>query len=222
MGAVIAPKALRLCVAALLAGLPLACSGPPVPSPVDGEPICGDFEVGATHAKMRGGLRFPVRLSIAEGKTPVMKTTIVGLRVASDTPTRILLPDTDGEFSIEWAQCENERATRPIEASKDPRKEAMHEREAKDATAYECGTATVYKTESIKTRKHDIGSHALSFAAPPKLDCWQSEAPVVQAMDAGVPAPPASVEPVADAAAPPASASASAAPSSSAKPSKPQ
>lgn len=146
-----------------------ACSGPPVPTPLTGEPICADFEVGATKTRLAGGLKNPVRLMITEGKSVLMKTTIVGLRTPTSTQTHLILPNDNGEYTVEWAQCENERAPRPVEGDREAKLGA------KMATAYECGEAKVYKTETLKTTKGNLATHALAFPAPPKAQCWASE-----------------------------------------------
>lgn len=144
-----------------------ACGGPPTPSPIEGEPICPDFEVGASRAHMRGSLRFPVTLTVREGKEPITRTTLTGRRSKDDPPSRILLSDQDAEYEIEWAQCENERA---------PRTHVVG-REAKHQAEYACGHATVYKTDKLVTRKGDAASRTVHFAAPPKVECWESELP---------------------------------------------
>jgi hypothetical protein len=146
-----------------------ACSGPPVPSPLTGEPICADFEVGATKTRLEGGLKNPVRLMITEGKSVLMKTTILGLRTPTSTPTHLILPNDDGEYTVEWAQCENERAPRPVDRDHEAKADA------KITTAYECGEAKVYKTETLKTTKGNLSTHALAFPIPPKAQCWASE-----------------------------------------------
>jgi hypothetical protein len=148
-----------------------ACSGPPVPSPLTGEPVCADFELGANKTRLEGGLKHPVRLVITEGKSTLVKTTVFGLRTPTSTPTHIVLPDGDGEYSAEWAQCENERAPRALDDARDAKLNA------KTTTPYECGEAKAYKTETLTTKKGDLGTHALAFPAPPKPQCWASEGP---------------------------------------------
>ncbi|XXX81739.1 hypothetical protein WMF30_23555 [Sorangium sp. So ce134] len=165
-----------------------ACGGPPTPSPVEGEPICPDFEVGATRAPMRGSLRFPVTLTVRDGKEPITRATLTGRRSKDDPASRILLSDEDAEYELEWAQCENERA---------PRARTLA-RETKDTAEYACGNATVYKTDKLVTRKGDAASRTVHFAAPPKPECWESELPPA----APAPSPDAGAEPApADAAA---------------------
>ncbi|WP_437947875.1 hypothetical protein WME98_45315 [Sorangium sp. So ce296] len=157
-----------------------ACGGPPTPSPVEGEPICPDFEVGATRAPMRGSLRFPVALTVRDGKDPITRATLTGRRSKDDPVSRILLADEDAEYELEWAQCENERAPRARTLS----------RETKHAAEYACGNATVYKTDKLVTRKGDAASRTVHFAAPPKPECWESELPAAPA-----PSPDAGAEP---------------------------
>ncbi|WP_437971419.1 hypothetical protein WMF04_19875 [Sorangium sp. So ce260] len=158
-----------------------ACGGPPTPSPIEGEPICADFEVGATRAPMRGSLRFPVTLTVRDGKDPITRTTLTGRRSKDDPASRILLGDEDAEYEIEWAQCENERAPRARTLARD----------TKDTAEYACGNAAVYKTDKLVTRKGDAASRTVRFAAPPKPECWESELPPA----APAPSPDAGAEP---------------------------
>ncbi|WP_437820029.1 hypothetical protein [Sorangium sp. So ce1078] len=144
-----------------------ACGGPPTPSPIEGEPICADFEIGATRAPMRGSLRFPVTLTVRDGEDPITRTTLTGRRTKDDPASRILLADEDAEYEIEWAQCENERAPRARTLARD----------TKDTAEYACGNAAVYKTDKLVTRKGDAASRTVRFAAPPKPECWESELP---------------------------------------------
>lgn len=162
-------RSLLILTALFLGAAASACAGPPVPSPIDGEPVCPDFEVGATHTKHQGSLRYPVKLAIRSGSTPVMTKVMLALRTPQDPPTRILLSDSNDEYTVEWSQCENERATRPVVGGA---------RDRKDETAhYECGTATVYSSEKLVTKKGDLGTHALHFVAPPRPECWTSDVP---------------------------------------------
>ncbi|WP_437291281.1 hypothetical protein [Sorangium sp. So ce406] len=156
-----------------------ACGGPPSPSPIEGEPVCADFEIGATRAPMRGSLRFPVTLTVLEGADPITRTTITGRRSSDDPATRILLADDDAEYEIQWAQCENQRAPRARTLARD----------TKDTAEYACGNAAVYKTDKLVTRKGDAASRRVHFAAPPKPECWESELPAAESPPA-VPAVP--------------------------------
>jgi hypothetical protein len=164
---------------ALVAALCIpACAGPPAPEPIAGEPICADYEVGATRTKMQGSLRFPVSLVIKEGETLLSRSTLVGLRDPKATKSHALLRDEDAEVTLEWAQCENQRAARAVSAGRD----------SKDTTAYECGKATVYKTEKLTIHKGDPASRKIQFAEPPDVTCWTGDAlPAPAAADAGAP-----------------------------------
>jgi hypothetical protein len=150
-----------------------------MPSEIEGEPVCPDFELGAGRTPMRGSLRLPVMLTILDGKTPIMKTAVIGRRTEKEPSARTVLADVNEEYTVEWAQCENERAPRPVVLD---RKAA---RDTVETSAYQCGTATPYKTESLVTKKGDLSSHKLVFAQPPKPECWVSEMPL--AADAGAP-----------------------------------
>jgi hypothetical protein len=212
LAAVNLPRALLRTVGLGLPALfAAACSGPPVPSPIGGEPVCTDFEVGVGHAtKMRGGLRFPVTLSVKQGKTVVGHATLRGLRSEKDKPASISLPDGNEEYTVEWAQCENETAPRPV-TTEHAKKGAPDRGET---AHYECGNATVYKTDKLVTKKGDISTHALTVPAPPKPACWVGDVAAKPASSGSAEAPPAA-PPSASASAPPPS---SAAPSASAPP----
>ncbi len=193
-----------------------ACSGPPVPSPVQGEPVCSDFEVGVGHAtRMRGGLRFPVTVAVKQDKAVVGRATLRGLRTDKAKPATVSLPDGSEEYVVEWAQCENELAPRPVVG--DHAKKGAPDRG--DHAAYECGNAVVYKTDKLTTKKGDLSTHALTLPPPPKGDCWTGD--VAPAASAAKPTPSAAAPPApgSSAIAPPApsgSAVAPAAPSGSA------
>jgi hypothetical protein len=146
-------------------------------SAIEGEPVCADYEVGVTRTKMQGSLRFPVMLTIKDGDTPVMKAMILGRRAEADPHTRVVLSDSNEEYNVEWAQCENERASKPAVGGSD----------SKDASRYECGSAAVYSSEKLVTKKGDAASHGLKFVAPPKPECWMSDAAAAGPADAGAP-----------------------------------
>jgi hypothetical protein len=141
---------------------------------------------------MVGSLRFPVRLRILEKADVVMKTILRGKRTAEEAPARSFIPDDNVEYTVEWAQCENERAPLPVsEENAKPGTPKLPQ--ASEVNAYECGEAAVYKTDKLVTRKGDIASHALTFVPPPKPECWVSEAEVPKALaipDAGAPSAP--------------------------------
>ncbi|MFT3773118.1 MAG: hypothetical protein QM820_47665 [Minicystis sp.] len=192
----------RLLVPAALAALVSACAGPPVPTPVDGLPVCPDFEQG--HTKMEGSLRHPVRLRVLDGKAPVSRVIISGLRKPEDPKPRTFLVDDNAEYTLEWSQCANERAPRSVaEAARDHAKNKDKIR-GENETAYDCGEATIYKTEKLVTKKGNRASHAVSFAAPPDAACWVGEAKPAAA-------PPSAADAGVDAAAEPAAVDAGAA-----------
>lgn len=202
----------RIASVALIASAALAtgCAGPPIPAPIEGEPVCADIEIGAAHAKMIGGLTHPVRLRILDGKDVMMKMILSGKRAPADPAAHTLLPDDNAEYTLEWAQCSNERAPRPITPSSKTRGAA-----GKDTTAFDCGEATIYKTDKLVTKKHDAASHVFAVPPPPKTDCWVGEAPQV-APPIPVPPPAAPPQPSVPAPVETTAPSAGAAPSSSA------
>jgi hypothetical protein len=180
----------RLLAPAALVALALAsaCAGPPIPAPIEGLPVCADF--GAGHAKMAGSLRHPVRLRVMDGKTQVTRIIILGLRHPDDPPQKTYIADDNAEYTVEWAQCASERAPRSVtELAHDTAKARDKVRESD--TAYECGEATVYKTDKLVTKKGDRSSHVLKFVPPPDAACWTAP-----------PAPPAAASAQPDAGAP--------------------
>jgi hypothetical protein len=192
-------------LALLVLALGLGCAGAPFAAPLEGEPVCPDFKQGSV--LMAGGLRYPVRVQVLDGKHVLFKTLLPGLRTAGEKKPSTFIVDDNAEYTVEWAQCENEKA--PHEASA-----ATHERKARgkmredEGAGYECGEAKVYKTEKLVTKKHDPASHVLKFAPPPKPDCWAGEAPAAAPTAAPEAPPPAAGAPSPDAgatsAAPPA------------------
>jgi len=184
------PLSTRLLALCFLTPLALAtsCAGPPIPAPIEGEPVCPDVEIGAGHSKMVGGLRYPVRMRVLDGKDVMMRIVMSGKRSAEAQPSRTFLVDDNAEYTVEWAQCVNEQAPHP--PPEGPKGGPVQQRAE---AAYECGEAQVYKTDKLVTKKGDAASHVITFAAPPKAECWQSEAPAAApalqnagAPDAGV------------------------------------
>jgi hypothetical protein len=156
-----------------------ACAGPPVPAPVDGVPVCADFDLG--RAKMEGTLRHPVRMRVLDGKTQLFKQIITGLRKDGDPKPRTLIVDDNAEYSVEWAQCANERAPRSVSEAAHASGKAR-DRGHDPETGYDCGEATVYKTDKLVTKKGDRASHTITFAAPPDVGCWKGDAPIPPAL----------------------------------------
>lgn len=142
--------------ALILAG----CSaGPPVPSPIDDETVCSDYEVAATHTRMHGGMRRPVVLTVLAGKTVVGQQILTGLRDPKSPKTMLPLPDADAEYQLDWAQCAGRLGPYPASAG---------------VPTLEC-EAPVYKSEKLFTKKGVPGSRTIKFVLPPEAGCWLDE-----------------------------------------------
>jgi hypothetical protein len=187
-------------LAAPLTLLAVACSGTTVPYTFEGEPVCPDYAIG-TAAPIRGGLKRPLHVSFKSGGDVVARVVLVGLRTADSPATPILLPDTDAEYDVEWAECENERAPAPAVAK------ALQN--SPENMKYECGEAKPYATVKVTTTKGDA-KRKIAVAPPPSLACWSADG-----APGGSAPPSASAAPVE---APPPPEVASAAPSASAAP----
>ena len=142
--------------------------------------MCADFEMGATRTKMRGGLRFPVTITVKDGDDVIARGTAYGLRAPKER-TRILLPDDDVELEVEWAQCENERAPAAVSST-------SSKAQPRDAASWECGKATPYNTAKVVVKKGDAASRTLTFPPPPNAACWTSDIAQPEG-DAGAPEP---------------------------------
>jgi hypothetical protein len=166
--------------------LAFGCAGPPIAAPIDGIPVCPDFTLG--HARMEGSLRHPVRLRVMDGKTLLYRTIIDGLRHPEDPGPRSFISDDNAKFTVEWAQCSNERAPRsaadvatekkdnpkPRDKARDKAREKAREGEG---TAYDCGEVKIYKADGVlETKKGDRASHVIHFLPPPDTTCWVDEA----------------------------------------------
>lgn len=154
--------------------------------------MCADYSIGTGGAKLRGGLRFPVRVTILDDDDPVTKVLVYGKHSEGDPSPKLVLPDKDAEYKVDWAQCPNEHATAPVNATK------AKSLRAEGTTAYDCGEAVSYKTATLVTKKGDPASHALKYEAPPKPECWADTKPE-EAADAGAPDATAAAAEVADA-----------------------
>jgi hypothetical protein len=158
-----------------------ACAGPPVSSAITGEPVCADYSIGTGGAKFKGGLQFPVRVTILDGDDPITKVLIYGKRNETDPNPKLILPDKNAEYKVEWAQCANERVTAAVTATKS--KSLRND----SVTSYDCGEAKAYKTGTLSTKKGEPASHALTYEAPPEGTCWKDEKPDAVVADAGAP-----------------------------------
>jgi hypothetical protein len=136
---------------------------------------------------MEGGLRHPVRLRILDGSTVLFKALLLGKTSPSDRGVRSFIIDASDTYTVEWAECSNERAPRTLAAaSRDKRgRESAAARD--EGTVYECGDAKVYKTEKLRTVRANPASHVVHFQAPPGMACWASDVAVSADRDAGAP-----------------------------------
>jgi hypothetical protein len=149
------------CVTFCLALAPVACTAPSTPALVKGETECAPFTLGGT--KMRGGLRKPVRLRVLDGDDVIATEMLYGVQSASQ-PTRLLLPDANEEYTLEYAQCSNERAPQPDDGTGKPPNPAT--------VGFACSDPKVYSSEKHQTRRSDPASMELPFAPPPDPACF--------------------------------------------------
>jgi hypothetical protein len=205
-----------LVLSSVLASILVAgCSSPSTPALVKEEPECPGFEQGGQ--KMKGSLRKPVRLRVMRDDEVVATVMLYGKDAKH--PTRFLLPDSDEEYSLEFAQCSNERAPQPDDG-KDPKAQQ------KAGVSFNCSEPTVYSTLKHTTKRGDPASMEVPFPAPPSPECWtapSAPAPTASASASAAATPSAEPAPTAEASAsasaePEASASAAPVPSASAAP----
>lgn len=148
-------------------------SGPAVPSPIDHETVCNDYEIVATHARMHGGMRKPVVLTVVADKKVFAQKILTGLNGQNAAKSMIPLPDADAEYQVDWAQCAARLGPYPIEQA---------------IPILECD-APVYKTDKLVTKKGDAASRAIKFVLPPEAGCWLDEnAPLPGAAPSAAPA----------------------------------
>ena len=166
---------LALSALAIASSLTVGCSSPSAPALVKEETICPGFEQGGL--KMRGGLKKPVRLRVLDGEDVVATVMLYGVPDERH-PTRFKLPDKDEEYSLEYAQCTNERAPHP----EDPKAESKG-----SSSAYVCNEPAVYQTLKHETKRGEAASMELPFPSPPDTTCWRGLTP---------PAPSASAAPL--------------------------
>jgi hypothetical protein len=88
---------------------------------------------------------------------------------------------------VEWAQCNNPRAPRTVtEAAQSAKAREKAKDKDNEGTAYECGEVSVYKTETLESKKGDRASHVITFVPPPNAACWEGDAlPTHPAANAG-------------------------------------
>jgi hypothetical protein len=124
---------------------------------------------------MEGGLRYPVRLRVLEGKTVLYKTVLPGLRHPDDPTPKTFIVDDTAKYTVEWAQCSNPHAPRSVAELAHAPKGREHVREG-DGAAYDCGEPKVYKGDGVlQTRKGDRASHVITYVPPPDTECWAGD-----------------------------------------------
>jgi len=151
----------------LLAALGLAaCTSARVTATLDGEPVCADFEVGTTKTKLKGALKRPVKVTVLDGKTTVSERVVLGKRKKDDTAGVLVVQDENETYTVRFAQCSNEFAPQPIDASvgKDAKRRD-------DFTSYECGDAAVYKEVQVDVKAGKPESRVIAWQPPPEPGC---------------------------------------------------
>lgn len=152
--------------AVVLLGLVVGCASPSVTGDVQGEPICADFELGSTKTRMKGALRHPVKATIMEDDEARWERILLGKRSGADPDSKFVVPDTDEEYVVRWAQCENVFAPKRTDEGVDPN--------AKRGGGYACGEATPYKDVELKIEGGNPASRVMQWQAPPISECWTS------------------------------------------------
>jgi hypothetical protein len=156
------------CAAAAATFALASCSGPNTPVLIKGEPICGDFDLGGSHTPMKGGLKRPIQVRALDGSKVIATALIYGRRTEATPEARFLVPDSSEEYTVEWSQCPNERATETI--GKDEGKSGA-------GAKYLCGETKPYATTKLETKRGDHESFKVDFAPPEEMPCWASEGP---------------------------------------------
>ncbi len=162
-----------------------ACSASRVAAPIEGEPVCANFEVGAAHTKFKGALKFPVKVTVLDGSSVVSERIVLGKRKAEDPPAKLVVEDTDETYTIHWAQCANQFAPRRVNQKRG--------RINDNLTQYDCGDAKVYKEHKLEVRAGDVQSRRLKWLAPPNGECLISRVPPSASASASASAAPAPI-----------------------------
>ena len=206
MSRLLFPTAIGLCITVFA-----SCSARRVAAPIDGEPVCPNFEVGAARTKFKGALKFPVKVTVLDGSSVVSERIVLGKRSKSDAPAKVVVEDSDETYTIRWAQCSNQFAPRRVNQKRG--------RITDNLTQYDCGDAKVFKEHKLEVRSGDVPSRHLKWIKPPNEACLESKVPAgtpSASASASAPPPPAtsassSASTSASAATPSSSASASSA-----------
>ncbi len=164
---------------------------------------------------MKGGLRKPVKVTVLDGSSVIWERVLLGRRSDDSPKAKAVVLDTDDTFTVQWAQCANVRAPRPV----------VTDTQRAGGSGYECGEAEVYLRQELHVKKGAPASRVVKFAAPPEPACWADSLPPQAEADAAAAPPPgdaaaeATAEPSSDAAVGGEAATEQAAPTATAAPS---
>ncbi len=159
----------------LIALVALGCTSARVTATIDGEPVCPDFELGASHTKFKGALRHPVKISVYDGKTMLSERVALGKRSDSDKPGVLVVQDANDTYKVRFVQCPNEFAAHPIDAAAD--REQKQQKQRDDRTSYTCGEAEPYKQIDVTVRTGHPETRVIPWQAPPNPECLASKVP---------------------------------------------
>ncbi|MSP24354.1 MAG: hypothetical protein EXR75_04165 [Myxococcales bacterium] len=154
-------------LAATLAG---ACTSARVSAPIEGEPVCADFVLGASQSAFKGALKQPVKITVLDGKSVVSERVVLGKRSASEPSSILVVEDDDESYVVRFAQCDDGFAPQPADAARDAR-------QAEARTHYACGDATMYKEIDLKVISGDVASRAIVWQVPPNAACYGEKTP---------------------------------------------
>ncbi len=147
-----------------------ACGGPPVPSPIDGEPITPISRSARRARTCAGAFALPGHADGARGQGPITRTTLTGRRSKDDPPSRILLSDRTPSTRSSGPQCENRRAprTRVVARVEGRRRVRVRQRDrVQDRQArHPEGDAASLRSTSRRPRA-DAGRASSASAPPP-------------------------------------------------------
>ncbi len=146
-----------------------ACTAARVSAPIDGEPVCADFLLGASKAPFKGALKRPVKVTVLDGSSVVSERVVLGKRIADEPSSLLVVEDDDEKYVVRFAQCENAFAPQPAGSARDGR-------QVEARTHYTCGSATMYKEIELVVVAGDVKSRAIPWQAPPQPECYATSA----------------------------------------------
>ena len=96
---------------------------------------------------MKGGLRFfsqaeldrSVKVTVLDGSSVIWERVLLGRRSDDSPKAKAVVLDTDDTFTVQWAQCANVRAPRPV----------VTDTQRAGGSGYECGEAEVYLRQEL-------------------------------------------------------------------------